>query len=191
MQELREIRERQKCRDRTRCTFVSIWCPSVKWNCRYFEREPNNHKHNAECMQRTETAVDCDALAQVDKQSAVGCTVQQRHAVQHDRRCKHAEQEILDACFVALDVALAPCGKHVCRDREKLECNKNGNEVASRRHHHHAKNAREQQEVILATPILAFFNMTRRKKDYHIASDQEHCFHHDAEIVDYITTIKH
>ena len=81
-------------------------------------------------MQRAETTIDRDALTQVNKQRAVGCAVQERHAVQHDCRCKHTEQEILDTCFIALDVTLAPCGKHVSRDGEKLECDKNGDEIA-------------------------------------------------------------
>ena len=110
-------------------------------------------------MQRAEAASGGDALAQINQQRAVCCAVQQRHAVQHDGRGEHAKEEILDACFVALDVALAPCGKHVCGDGQKLECNEDGNKISRGRNHNHAQNAGEQQEVILATPVFVFFNV--------------------------------
>ena len=85
-------------------------------DCGDFKCKPDDHKHNTERVQGTELTRCGDTLAEINQQRAVRSTEEKRHAIQHDCAGEYTKQEILHTGFVALDIALAPCSEHVCRN---------------------------------------------------------------------------
>ena len=120
-----------------------------------------------------------------------GRPVQQAHAVQQHGRREHAEQVVLDAGLVRLDVTLAPRGQHVGRDRQQLERHEDAHEVARRGHHHHAEHAAQHQDVELTLVVAALFELGLAHQDHDVGDEQEQRLEDQRVVVDDVATVEH
>ena len=76
--------------------------------------------------------------------------VQQRHAVEQRARRDGAQHEVLHRRFGG-DAGIAIEGDHgVQRQRQQLDADVHGEQVAGRRHHQHAEQRGQRQHVVLA-----------------------------------------
>ena len=86
---------------------------------------------------------------------------------------------------------LAVAGKHVGGDRDRLQRDEEGDEVAARRHDAHAEHRREQQEIELALVVVAFGDVVDREQDRHVGDDQEEALQRERVVVDHVRATEH
>ena len=93
-------------------------------------------------------------VERVDDLGEVGaarCAVHHGDPVQEERRREAAEDEVLDAAFLALDPLAMAGGHHVHRDRQDLETEEQHDQIVRRTHHHATDRGQQIQRVDLGT----------------------------------------
>ena len=160
--------------DRCRRALVGVGRPGVEGHGRDLEGEPDDHEHDGHAHDRHRVVHGVDLVADLHEHGGAGEPVDQRHAVEHDRRGEDTHQVVLETGLVAAQVALAPGGEHVGRDRQQLEGDEDRDQVAGRGHDHHAEHRRQQEDVVLALPVVALGDVVRRQQHDQVAGDDEH-----------------
>ena len=125
---------RQERRHRRGGAFVDVGGPLVEGNHRDLESEAGQHQGHGEVERRDRSrAQPLGDLVQVRR---AGQTVHQREPIEHHRRRRGAEQEVLDAGLVALRVALQEAGQHVRGEADILDGQCQQDEIGAGRHQH-------------------------------------------------------
>ena len=176
-------RDRQEGGDRRGGALVRVGRPEVEGHRGDLEREADDDEEDPHRHDRFAGHRAADALADLDENRRVRRAKDERHAVEHHRARQHAEQVVLERRLVALQVALAPPGKHVRRDRQGLEGDEDRDEVPRRGHDDHAEQRRQDQEVVLALVVVAFLDVARRHQHDDVADDEEQRLEDEREVV--------
>ena len=82
--------------------------------------------------------------------------------VEEERRRETAEDEVLDACFLAALAVAIGGGEHVEGERQGLEAEEQHDQVGGRRHHDAAGGGDEEHGVHLGTVLAAAMQLVDR-----------------------------
>ena len=107
---------------------IGVGRPEVERDGADLEREPAEREEYRDREHRGGVVV-ADVLGDATQQRGAGLTEDEGHAVEHDRRGQHADEEVLDRGFVRSLVVLAPTGEHERRDGDGLQCDEDRHEI--------------------------------------------------------------
>ena len=132
--------------DRGRCALVHVRGPGVERADGALEEQPHHQQAQPTEQQRVGAPTRLGGQADVGVAQAAGVAVEQRDAVQQDRRGEGAEQEVLDRRLLRDQPAPAGQPAHqVERQRQHLERDEQGDQIRRRREDQHAADREQRQ----------------------------------------------
>ncbi len=152
----------EKRRDRSRRAFVNVRSPHVERHRGDLEAESRAEQHDAE-HQRVVRDQRGHGVGDAQQVERAGDAVDQRDAVQQNRRAHRAEHEVLHRRFGRLLFVLEVAGEDVARQRHQLEADVDRGEMDARGHEHHAAEGEGHERVVLPGGVARAAQKRRRR----------------------------
>ena len=125
------------------------------------------------------------------KESSPVSPNKKRHAIKHQARRQHSDDEELQRRLVGAQVALAPSGQQEQRPGGELQGHEQDHQVPRRGQHHRTQQRRQEQQVVLPLVEAVRLDVGDREQEHQVAGHQEHSLQHQREVVHHVGPVEH